>query len=202
MIFSPGEKHDYHVCNILSAGDVNVYSSYANSYGSLRVPVTLSMSTTCTRMASSITMPASIFWVPTAFSPDLYNYAGLTGGVFSINSLGGINYSTGLNIDDSYENCRYNLSFRSSYSTNSSKSSITAKLITGGFALRGLMRPTSLVWSSRLVSSASATTTTMWAVPAAGLSYPGTGSTSGVYYVNSFGVVGEYGGVSKSYGRV
>ena len=30
---SPGEKHDYHVCNILSAGDVNVYSSYANSYG-------------------------------------------------------------------------------------------------------------------------------------------------------------------------
>ena len=39
---------------------------------------------------------------------------------------------------DSYGKYSYNTSFRNTYSTNPSKSSITAKLLTGGFALRGL----------------------------------------------------------------
>ena len=36
------------------------------------------------------------------FSPDLYNYAGLTGGVFSIESSGKIYLSTGWNVKYSY----------------------------------------------------------------------------------------------------
>ena len=67
------------------------------------------------------------------------------------------------------EKYSYIVSFRSSYSTNPSKSSIMVKLITGGFALRTPAAAATLVWSARMASSTTAAAATLCTFPTAGV---------------------------------
>ena len=91
-----------------------------------------------------------ILEIPTVYnSPRLYyvNFG------CDVNGEGGIDTAV-LQVNGSYGNYSYNVSFRNTYSTNPSKSSITAKLITGSFALRTPAGPTTRVTCTRMATSA------------------------------------------------
>ena len=117
----------------------------------LRTPVTLSTWVTWVRMVTST--PAGLMAlsrIPTAFrSPDANDYGD---SAYYMESDGRVGYNR-WSITDSYGNCGYNASFRNTYSTNPIKI-ITAKLITGGFALRTSVTTTVHIGWLHLVMSA------------------------------------------------
>ena len=110
-----------------------------------------------------------ILEIPTVYnSPRLYyvNFG------CDVSGEGGIDTAV-LQVNGSYGKYSYNVSFRNTYSTNQSKN-ITAKLITGGFALRTPVVPTTRVTCTRMATSAATAGLVRGSllIPTAGINFP------------------------------
>lgn len=153
------------------------YKNVGDSYGTLRSLKKIFIH--AMRLLMELPESMNMLQVPTAFRSPLTvsntTSCSVTGNGECDNGIKYIevNTSTGestyyyaYTVKYFYGNYSYNISFRNTYSTNPSKN-ITVNLITGGFALRGIMNL--IAWCILYSNVELLTTTAVWTVPTAGV---------------------------------